>query len=126
MDIGNKIKDIDNEINKLINSESLSLDMCRNITYLTSAKKAFEEVLTKSNINLPQTEKIPVKAKFYAPVNELKDISPNLNTFIQNHTANNLQRLCIESKEGCQAVYALTDSDEERKIYFNMVDSLKF
>ena len=39
MDIGNKMKDIDNEINKLINSESLSLDMCRNITYLTSAKK---------------------------------------------------------------------------------------
>lgn len=91
-----KIKDIDNEIDKLINSESLSLDMYRNITYLTSAKKAFEEVLAKSNINLPQTEKNPVKANFYAPVNELKDIAPNLNTF------------------------------EERKIYFNMVDSLKF
>ena len=74
MDIGNKIKDIDNEINKLINSESLSLDMCRNITYLTSAKKEFEEVLTKININLPQTEKMPVKANFYASINELKDI----------------------------------------------------
>lgn len=66
--------DIDNEINKLINSESLSLDMCRNITYLTSSKNTFEEVLAKSNINLPQTEKMPVNAKFYAPVNELKDI----------------------------------------------------
>ena len=64
MDIGNKIKDIDNEINKLINSESLSLDMCRNITYLTSAKKAFEEVLAKSNINLPQTEKCPLMLIF--------------------------------------------------------------
>ena len=74
MDIGNKIKDIDNKINKLINSESLSLDMYRNITYLTSAKKAFEEVLEQSNINLPQTEKMPVKANFYAYINELKDI----------------------------------------------------
>ena len=126
MDIGNKIKDIDNEINKLINSESLSLDMCRNITYLTSAKSAFEKVLAKSNINLPQTEKMSVKTNFYAPVNELKDIAPNLNTFIENHTVDNLQRLCIEIKEFCQAVYALTNSDEERKIYFNMVDSLKF
>lgn len=69
---------------------------------------------------------MPVNAKFYAPVNELKDIAPNLNTFIQNHTADNLQRLCIEIKEFCQSVYALTNSDEERKIYFNMVDSLKF
>ena len=106
--------------------DDVAADMCRNITYLTSAKKAFEKVLAKSNINLPQTEKMPVKANFYAPVNELKDISPNLNTFIQNHTADNLQRLCVEIKEFCQAVYALTNSDEERKIYFNMIDSLKF
>lgn len=126
MTIGEKIKDIDNEINKLINSDSLSLDMCRNITYLISAKTVFKKALQKSNINLPQSEEMPVNANFYAPVNELKDIAPNLNTFIQNHTADNLQRLCIEIKEFCQAVYALTNSDEERKIYFNMVDSLKF
>ena len=61
---------------------------------------------------------MPVNAKFYAPVNELKDIAPNLNTFIQNHTADNLQRLCIEIKEFWQSVYALTNSD--------LVDSLKF
>lgn len=120
MTIGDKIKDIDNEINKLINSDSLSLDMCRNITYLISAKTVFKNALQKSNINMP------AKTNFYASFDELKDIAPNLNTFIQNHTADNLQKLCIEIKEFCQALYALTNSDEERKIYFNMVDSLKF
>ena len=65
-------------------------------------------------------------AKLKPSADELKDVAPSLNTFIENRTIENLQKLCLELQEFCQSVYALTKNDDERKIYFKMLDNLRY
>lgn len=55
---------------------------------------------------------------------EAIDIFPALHKYQTEHTAINLQKLCVEIAEFCRAVYASTRNDDERNIYFNMLDKL--
>lgn len=55
---------------------------------------------------------------------EAIDIFPALHKYQTEHTAVNLQKLCVEIAEFCQKVYASTRNDNERNIYFNMLDKL--
>lgn len=52
-------------------------------------------------------------------------IFPALHKYKQDHTTENLQKLCVEISEFCRAVYSSTQNDAERKIYRNMIDKLK-
>lgn len=55
---------------------------------------------------------------------EAIDIFPALHKYQTEHTEVNLQKLCVEIAEFCQKVYASTRNDDERKIYFNMLEKL--
>lgn len=55
---------------------------------------------------------------------ELKDLFPALQKYKTKHNTANLQKLCAEIKEFCKSVYASTENEEERDVYFSMVDKL--
>lgn len=52
-------------------------------------------------------------------------IFPMLANYRQYHTSNDLKKLCLELVEFCNQLYASTKSEEERRIYCNMVEKLK-
>ncbi len=56
---------------------------------------------------------------------ELKDIFPALVKYKSDHNKENLQKLCVEISEFCNAVYASTRNDEERKVYNLMIKKLQ-
>lgn len=120
-----KLQDIQNEINKLLSMDKLSLDICQKLTYLEGAKSAFKTELKETNVNSLETNKNATRGKNGASEKELTDIQPALNNFIKYHTNDNLVRLCLEIQEFCQSVYALTENEEERAVYFGMIDNLK-
>ena len=49
---------------------------------------------------------------------------PALHKYQKDHTTLNLQKLCVEISEFCDAVYASTQNDEERAIFKKMVQKL--
>lgn len=55
---------------------------------------------------------------------ELKDLFPALQKYKSEHNTANLQKLCVEIKEFCKSVYASTENEQERNVYYNMVDKL--
>ena len=55
---------------------------------------------------------------------EAIDIFPALHKYKISHNTENLQKLCVEIADFCRAIYASTENEQERKIYFNMLDKL--
>lgn len=55
---------------------------------------------------------------------EAVDIFPALHKYKKQHTLINLQKLCTEIADFCLAIYASTQSDEERKVYKSMLEKL--
>ena len=55
---------------------------------------------------------------------EAIDIFPALHKYKISHNTDNLQKLCVEIADFCRAVYASTQSEQERNIYFDMLDKL--
>ena len=102
------------------------MDICQRLTYLIGAKCALESSVNKSNINTQLISQNDSAVKLKPSSDELKDVAPSLNAFIENHNTENLQKLCLELQEFCQSVYALTKNDDERKIYFKMLDNLRY
>lgn len=121
-----KLQDVQQEIDKLLNVDKISMDICQRLTYLRGAKCALESYDSKSNINTQLISQNNSEAKLKPSADELKDVAPSLSAFIENHTTENLQKLCLELQEFCQSVYALTKNDDERKIYFKMLDNLRY
>lgn len=115
-----KLQDIQNEIDKIIKSDKLNLDMCQKLTYLKSAETVFKQFLNQRNEIILNKDENTFKTISTAPMTELNDIEPSLMHFIKFHTLENLQKLCLEIQEFCQSVYALTQNEEERSIYFDM------
>ncbi len=56
---------------------------------------------------------------------EAMDIFPALHKYQTEHNSVNLQKLCVEISEFCRAVYASTQNENERDIYFGMLEKLK-
>lgn len=56
---------------------------------------------------------------------EAVDIFPALHKYKTEHNAVNLQKLCVEIAEFCRAVYASTENEKERNIYYGMLEKLK-
>ena len=55
---------------------------------------------------------------------EAVSIFPALHKYKNEHTTDNLKKLCVEIAEFCRAVYASTQNEAERKIYFDMLEKL--
>ena len=56
---------------------------------------------------------------------EAIDIFPALHKYQAEHNTDNLKKLCIEISDFCRAVYASTRNEQERNIYFDMLEKLK-
>lgn len=56
---------------------------------------------------------------------EAMDIFPALHKYQAEHSSVNLQKLCVEIAEFCRAVYASTQNENERDIYFGMLEKLQ-
>ena len=55
---------------------------------------------------------------------EAIDIFPALHKYKTEHNTENLQKLCVEIAQFCRAVYASTQNEQERKIYYDMLEKL--
>ena len=55
---------------------------------------------------------------------EAIDIFPALHKYKTEHNTDNLQKLCVEIAQFCRAVYASTQNEQERKIYYDMLEKL--
>lgn len=55
---------------------------------------------------------------------EAVDILPALHKYKISHNIENLQKLCVEIADFCRAVYSSTQNEQERQIYFAMLDKL--
>ena len=55
---------------------------------------------------------------------EAVSIFPALHKYKNEHTTDNLKKLCVEISQFCRAVYASTTSEQERRIYFDMLEKL--
>lgn len=55
---------------------------------------------------------------------EAMDIFPALHKYQTEHNSVNLQKLCVEITEFCRAVYASTQNENERDIYYGMLEKL--
>ncbi len=56
---------------------------------------------------------------------EAMDIFPALHKYQTEHNSANLQKLCVEIAEFCRAVYASTQNENERDIYYGMLEKLQ-
>ena len=51
-------------------------------------------------------------------------IFPALHKYKAYHNITNLKKLCVEIADFCRAVYSSTENEQERNIYFDMLDKL--
>ena len=55
---------------------------------------------------------------------EIVSIVPALHKYKADHNITNLHKLCVEIADFCRAIYASTQNEAERKIYFDMLEKL--
>lgn len=55
---------------------------------------------------------------------EAIDIFPALHKYKTLHNTDNLKKLCVEIAQFCRAVYSSTQNEQERNIYYSMLDKL--
>lgn len=73
------------------------------------------------NVNQQEMQKLENQKKVYS---EIESIFPALQKYKAEHTKTNLQKLCVEIAEFCKSVYASTENQEEREVYYAMLDKL--
>jgi hypothetical protein len=57
-------------------------------------------------------------------IKAIEDTFPALQKYKDEHNAANLEKLCVEIIEFCREVYASTQNEAERKVYYTMVQKL--
>ena len=75
----------------------------------------------RKNVNQQEMQELENQKKVCS---EIESIFPALQKYKAEHTKTNLQKLCVEIAEFCKSVYASTQNQEERDIYFAMLDKL--
>lgn len=75
-----------------------------------------------TNVNSQKMQEIENQKNIYS---EIASIFPSLQKYKAEHTKTNLQKLCVEIAEFCKSVYASTQNQEEREVYYSMLDKLK-
>lgn len=73
------------------------------------------------NVNPQEMQELEKQKKIYG---EIESIFPALQKYKAEHTKANLQKLCVEIAEFCKSVYASTQNQEEREVYYTMLDKL--
>ena len=56
---------------------------------------------------------------------EVVSIIPSLHKYKANHNITNLKKLCVEIVDFCRAIYSSTENEQERQIFFSVIDKLK-
>ena len=74
-----------------------------------------------TNVNKQEMQELENQKRIYS---EIESIFPALQKYKADHTKTNLQKLCVEIAEFCNSVYASTQNQEERNIYYSMLDKL--
>ena len=74
---------------------------------------------------MEQFEDKPTLEQVKKEYSEIVSIFPALHKYKISHTTDNLKKLCVEISQFCRAVYASTTNEQERKIYFDMLEKLK-
>ena len=74
-----------------------------------------------TNVNKQEMQELENQKRIYS---EIASIFPALQKYKAEHTKTNLQKLCVEIAEFCKSVYASTQNQEERNIYYSMLDKL--
>ena len=73
------------------------------------------------NVNKQEMQELEKQKRIYS---EIESIFPALQKYKAEHTKTNLQKLCVEIAEFCKSVYASTQNQEEREVYYSMLDKL--
>lgn len=73
------------------------------------------------NVNQQEMQELEKQKRIYS---EIESIFPALQKYKAEHTKTNLQKLCVEIAEFCRSVYASTENQEEREVYYAMLDKL--
>lgn len=73
------------------------------------------------NVNQQEMQELEKQKRIYS---EIESIFPALQKYKAEHTKANLQKLCVEIAEFCKNVYASTQNQEEREVYYTMLDKL--
>ena len=71
-----------------------------------------------------QFEEKVTPAQLTVEYREAIDIFPALHKYKTEHNTDNLQKLCVEIADFCRAVYSSTENEQERNIYYAMLDKL--
>lgn len=74
-----------------------------------------------TNVNQQEMQELENQKNIYS---EIESIFPALQKYKAEHTKTNLQKLCVEIAEFCKSVYASTQNQEEREVYYTMLDKL--
>lgn len=73
------------------------------------------------DVNQQEMQELEKQKRIYS---EIESIFPALQKYKAEHTKTNLQKLCVEIAEFCKSVYASTQNQEEREVYYSMLDKL--
>jgi hypothetical protein len=73
------------------------------------------------NVSQQEMQELEKQKRIYG---EIESIFPALQKYKAEHTKTNLQKLCVEIAEFCRSVYASTENQEEREVYYAMLDKL--
>ena len=105
----NREQEIKQKIGEILNKKTFGMQDVEMLALCWGALQVFNTNTTPVNVQ----EK------------ELSDVFPALKLYQSEHTETNLQKLCVEVAEFCRAIYASTQNDNERKIYYSMLEKLK-
>ena len=75
----------------------------------------------RKNVNQQEMQELEKQKRIYS---EIESMFPALQKYKAEHTKANLQKLCVEIAEFCKSVYASTQNQEEREVYYTMLDKL--
>lgn len=73
---------------------------------------------------MEQFEDKPTLEQIKKEYSEIVSLFPALHKYKTEHNTDNLQKLCVEIAQFCRAVYASTQNEQERRIYFDMLEKL--
>ena len=73
---------------------------------------------------MEQFEDKPTLEQIKEEYSEIVSIFPALHKYKISHNTDNLKKLCVEIADFCRAVYSSTQNEQERNIYFAMLDKL--
>lgn len=73
------------------------------------------------NVSQQEMQELEKQKRIYS---EIESIFPALQKYKAEHTKTNLQKLCVEIAEFCRSIYASTQNQEEREVYYSMLDKL--